>query len=66
MMRYDKVIQGLKDKTEIAPEDNPAKELGKLLLKFAGYVVIIAGISTYLLLYMIFYVVGASWRGNRV
>jgi len=65
-MRYKEIINGLKEKTEIAPEDNAAKELGKHLLKYLGYVVIFGAISTYLVLYVIFYVVFASWRGNRV
>lgn len=65
-MLNSNALNNLRERTEILPEDNPAKELGKMLLKFLGYIVIIAGVSTYLVLYMIFYVVGASWRGNRV
>ena len=65
-MRYSDVINGLKDKTEITPEDNPAKELWKMLLRFLGYAAVITGMMVYLMLYLIFYVVGASWRGNRV
>lgn len=66
MMRYSELINGLKEKTEIAPEDNPARELWKILLRFLGYAAVLTGLTVYLMLYLIFYVVGASWRGNRV
>jgi hypothetical protein len=66
MVRYRNVINGLREKTEITPQDNPIRELWKMLLRFLGYTVVICGIGVYLVLYLIFYVVGASWRGNRV
>lgn len=65
-MRYSDVINGLKEKTEITPEDNPVRELWKMALRFLGYAAVITGMMVYLMLYLIFYVVGASWRGNRV
>jgi hypothetical protein len=65
-MRYKEIINGLKEKTEIAPEDNPARELWKVVARVLGYTAVITGMIVYLMLYLIFYVVGAAWRRETV
>ena len=65
-MRYAQIINTLKEKTEVTPEDNSGKELWKVVMRVLGYTAVITGMIVYLMLYMIFYVVGAAWRRETV
>jgi uncharacterized protein (DUF2062 family) len=65
-MRYAQIINSLKEKTEVTPEDNPGKELWKVVMRALGYTAVITAMIVYLMLYLIFYVVGAAWRRETV
>ena len=61
-MVANQFIKGLNNLTQGAPEDNPALELGKFVLKGVGYAALIAGLGVYLIFWFIFRVVTAGFR----
>ena len=64
-MLDQKLLNTFRERVEISPEDNPARELGKMLLKVLGYTALVLGIGVYLILWLIFHVVTAAWRDPR-
>ena len=64
MLNQD-VLDAFRERVEISPEDNPGRELAKMLLKVLGYTALVLGLGVYLILWFVFHVVTAAWRDPR-